>query len=143
MASPPVGRARPRSSLTAVVLPAPFGPRNPKTSPRPTVMDRPARAMVRPYSLRRSLACTAGESGRPSCGASRAWPGPWSGPGAGSADLVSDIQDVLLVQQAGHAADDAVAALPDQPGRYPGRPDDQHAGRAVHGDAGGGQAGGH
>ena len=33
---PPDGRAIPSSSLTAVVLPAPFGPRNPNTSPGST-----------------------------------------------------------------------------------------------------------
>ena len=40
---PPVGRASPSSSLTAVVLPAPFGPRKPKTSPgRRASSGRPA-----------------------------------------------------------------------------------------------------
>ena len=47
-ALPEVGRARPRSSLIAVVFPAPFGPRNPKTSPRGTDIERPASAMTEP-----------------------------------------------------------------------------------------------
>jgi len=45
-ASPALGRARPRSSFTVVVVPAPFGPRNPKTSPRSTVIDSPVRAAL-------------------------------------------------------------------------------------------------
>jgi hypothetical protein len=43
-----------------VVLPAPFGPRKPKTSPRSTVIVRPASASTRPYCLRRSRASMAG-----------------------------------------------------------------------------------
>ena len=34
-----------------VVLPAPFGPSSPTSSPRPTVRLRPSRAVVRPYDL--------------------------------------------------------------------------------------------
>src|SRR5881409_1834822 len=44
VARPPVGRVSPSSSFTTVVLPAPFGPRKPKTSPAPTRIDRSATA---------------------------------------------------------------------------------------------------
>src|SRR6202022_1486419 len=49
--SPAVGRASPTSSFTAVVFPAPFGPRNPKTSARRTLIVSPLSATVLPYSL--------------------------------------------------------------------------------------------
>src|SRR5205809_1718056 len=49
VARPPVGRVSPSSSFTTVVLPAPFGPRKPKTSPAPTRIDRSATAWTRPY----------------------------------------------------------------------------------------------
>src|SRR5216117_2628286 len=55
-ASPDVGVARPSSSFTAVVLPAPLGPRNPKTEPRVTVSVSPSRAVTRRYRLTRSAA---------------------------------------------------------------------------------------
>ena len=45
---PPVARASPSSSLTAVVLPAPFGPRKPKISPGSTRRVRSISASVRP-----------------------------------------------------------------------------------------------
>ncbi len=45
---PRSARASPRNSLTEVVLPAPFGPRKPNTSPCSTRIDRPASAVVRP-----------------------------------------------------------------------------------------------
>ena len=48
---PRVGRARPSSSLIAVVLPAPLGPRRPTSSPRPTVRLSPSSAVVRPKVL--------------------------------------------------------------------------------------------
>src|SRR5450755_2383587 len=130
MASPPVGRASPSRSLTAVVLPAPFGPRNPKTSPRWTVIDSPWSATVRRYRLRSSMAWTAGD----------AFPaGPAAGPAAnssvssavGSAELAGDIQHVLPVEQARHGVDDAVAAFPDDPGGGTRRGGDQHPWRAV------------
>src|SRR5207249_607409 len=56
---PDVGFRRPSSSLTAVVLPAPLGPRKPNTSPRGTVIVRPASATVRPEVLRSSSVLTA------------------------------------------------------------------------------------
>jgi len=43
-----------------VVLPAPFGPRNPNTSPRGTVIDSPARATVLPNLFDRLTVCIAG-----------------------------------------------------------------------------------
>src|ERR1700693_2633794 len=59
--SPEVGAISPRSSLTDVVLPAPLGPRNPKTSPRGTVIDSPARATVFPNRFESSTVWMAGE----------------------------------------------------------------------------------
>src|SRR2546425_6469766 len=63
--SPDDGLRRPSSSFTAVVLPAPLGPRNPNTSPRGTVIDRPARATVCPNLLVSSTVFTAGGAGAP------------------------------------------------------------------------------
>src|SRR5258708_12918491 len=58
---PEVGLRRPSSSLTAVVLPAPLGPRKPNTSPRGTVIERPASATVCPNRLERLTVWIAGE----------------------------------------------------------------------------------
>src|SRR2546426_9926110 len=63
--SPDDGLRRPSSSFTAVVLPAPLGPRKPNTSPRGTVIDRPARATVCPNLLVSSTVFTAGGGGGP------------------------------------------------------------------------------
>src|ERR1700677_3007119 len=58
---PDVGATRPMSILMVVVLPAPFGPRKPKISPRRTSSEMPRTAStLRPvkgvlYDLRRSL----------------------------------------------------------------------------------------
>src|SRR5216683_3450441 len=60
-ASPDVGASRPSRSLTDVVLPAPLGPRKPKISPRGTVIERPASAIVLPNRFVRSTVCMAGE----------------------------------------------------------------------------------
>src|ERR1700730_6603002 len=62
---PLVGRTRPSRTLTVVVLPAPFGPRKPNTSPGWTVRSSPWSATLRPYSLRRPTVSTAGVSGLP------------------------------------------------------------------------------
>src|SRR5712692_10311208 len=62
---PLVGRTRPSSTLTVVVLPAPFGPKKPKTSPGSTVSVRSCRAMVRPYALWRLVISTAGAHREP------------------------------------------------------------------------------
>src|SRR5215467_343701 len=70
-ASPDVGDRSPSSSLTAVVLPAPLGPRKPKISPRGTVIDRPASARVdEPKRLVSSTVWIAGdEAATPPTGA--------------------------------------------------------------------------
>src|SRR2546430_14941291 len=88
--SPDDGLRRPSSSFTAVVLPAPLGPRNPNTSPRGTVIERPARATVCPNLLVSSTVFTAGGAAGPpprggppdrerggggKRGGSRGWPG--------------------------------------------------------------------
>src|SRR5438270_12523997 len=59
--SPDEGASRPSRTFTAVVLPAPLGPRKPKTSPRGTVMDRPASAILPPNRLVRSTVWMAGD----------------------------------------------------------------------------------
>ena len=51
MALPLVGRPRPVRSRSVVVLPAPFGPRKPKTEPLGTVRSSASRAMTSPYRL--------------------------------------------------------------------------------------------
>src|SRR5438874_10823688 len=66
--SPDDGLRRPSSSLTAVVLPAPLGPRNPNTSPRGTVIESPARATVWPNLLVSSTVFTAGVPAASPCG---------------------------------------------------------------------------
>src|ERR1051326_2627353 len=63
-ACPPLGRTRPRRILIVVVLPAPFGPRNPKISPGSTVRFRLSRASVRPYCLVRLAISMAGTASR-------------------------------------------------------------------------------
>jgi hypothetical protein len=47
-----------------LVLPAPFGPSSPTTSPRPTVKETPSTAVRRPYRLRSPEHQTAGERGQ-------------------------------------------------------------------------------
>ena len=59
---PDVGATRPSSSFSDVVLPAPFGPKKPKTSPRGTARDKPATATLRPNS-RRNAAVSIAYSG--------------------------------------------------------------------------------
>src|SRR5215472_16820793 len=149
MASPPLGRTRPSSSLTAVDLPAPFGPRKPKTSPRSTVIDRPASATVRRYRLRSSIAWMAGDRGacaqapgspltRPDTAlSSDCLQGPLEAPpsfvarssvqaaprpsGTVSADLAGDTEDILRIQQPADAVHDAVMTFPDHSRRGIGR----------------------
>src|ERR1700686_5861573 len=58
---PEGGLRRPSSSLTEVVLPAPLGPRNPKTAPRGPDIERPASATVCPNRLERLTVWMAGE----------------------------------------------------------------------------------
>ena len=47
-ASPEVGRRRPVSMRMVVLLPAPFGPRNPKKRPRATEKRSPSTAVLEP-----------------------------------------------------------------------------------------------
>jgi hypothetical protein len=48
VAEPEVGESRVPSVRTIVVLPAPFGPRKPKTSPCPTSKETSSKAMRSP-----------------------------------------------------------------------------------------------
>src|SRR5579859_275016 len=91
-ASPLVGRTRPSRILIVVVLPAPLGPRKPKTSPGWTVRSSPCKAILRPYSLRRPTVSTAGVSGSP--------------------QAVGDALEVGGLQRTGHAVEVAVG-VPD------------------------------
>src|SRR5437868_4462102 len=59
-ASPPLGATSPSRILTVVVLPAPLGPRNPKTSPRSTCKARSCRTVLPRYCLRRPRVWIAG-----------------------------------------------------------------------------------
>src|SRR5215813_1684461 len=59
-APPEVGLVRVQSMLIVVVLPAPLGPRKPKTSPVPTSKLTPLTASKSPKDLRRSLTEIAG-----------------------------------------------------------------------------------
>src|SRR4051794_24995050 len=96
-AEPALGRTRPVRILIVVVLPAPFGPRKPKTSPGWTVSDRSCRATLRPYSLHSPAVSTAGTA----AGAARA---------AGrSAEAVGNTLDLGGSRRTGHAVDPAVA----------------------------------
>src|SRR5947207_4174546 len=54
-ASPEVGCTRPRSMPIVVVLPEPFGPRNPNTPPRGTRSVRRSTATTSPYCFVRSV----------------------------------------------------------------------------------------
>src|SRR2546425_11719873 len=55
-ADPEVGRIRPSNMRRVVVLPAPLGPRNPKTSPRCTSRSRASTAVIDwPYRFVRPL----------------------------------------------------------------------------------------
>jgi hypothetical protein len=56
-----VGRASVQSMLIVVLLPAPLGPRKPKTSPRATVRETPRTASISPYVLLRSSTSMAGD----------------------------------------------------------------------------------
>src|ERR1700752_3266094 len=53
-AGPDVGRTMPSSTLTVVVLPAPFLPKRPQIAPRGTRKSTPASACTLPYAFRRS-----------------------------------------------------------------------------------------
>src|ERR1043166_1527290 len=102
-AVPAVGVTRPSKILTVVVLPAPFGPRKPNTSPGCTVSERSCTATRRPYSLRSPTISIAGGTGE-----ERSSP-----VGAGSAETVCDIQDLVAGARPRHAIDLA-ACLPER-----------------------------
>src|SRR3954468_11486819 len=59
-AVPPVGRSRVQRILIVVDLPAPFGPRNPNSSPARTERSMPRTASTSSYLFTRPLASTAG-----------------------------------------------------------------------------------
>src|ERR1700694_4412476 len=106
---PEVGLRRPSSSLTEVVLPAPLGPRNPKTSPRGTDIERPASATVCPNRLERLTVWMAGEPAAAAPeGAAAAVCSITSVTSAGynacSGQLVSDVDGVIALD----GADDSV-----------------------------------
>src|ERR1700694_467878 len=90
---PLVGRTRPRRTLIVVVLPAPFGPRKPKTSPGWTERSSPWSATLRPYSLRRPTVSMAGVV-------------------SGSPQAVGDVLEVGGLERPGHAVQVAVR-MPD------------------------------
>src|SRR5579859_942379 len=100
-ASPLVGRTRPRRILIVVVLPAPFGPRKPKTSPGWTVRSSPCKAILRPYSLRRPTVSTAAVSS------------------VGPRQAVRDLLEVARFQRARHAVQVTVG-VPQGGAAHPG-----------------------
>src|SRR5438094_1412141 len=112
---PEVGVRRPSSSLTAVVLPAPLGPRKPNTSPRGTVIVRPARATVLPKRLVSSTVLTAVVPAAASSGTAAAV-SVFSASSAMSAEpngerllqVIGDFDRVGLLDGAGHRVDVAV-----------------------------------
>src|SRR5215469_9183758 len=74
-AVPAVGRSRPTIILMVVDLPAPFGPRKPKNSPRRTTRLSPLTAVFLPKVLERpqaAIAASGGGNGRPLCGSGKA-----------------------------------------------------------------------
>src|SRR5487761_92234 len=108
--SPEVGAISPSRSLTEVVLPAPLGPRNPKTSPRGTVIDNPARATVLPNCLDSSTVRMAGEPAATPSGAAAGEISANSATRAGYTYLlesVSDSQYRVLLQAACDTIDSA------------------------------------
>ncbi len=60
VAEPELGAMRVPKMRTVVVLPAPLGPRNPNTSPRATLKDRPSTAVRLPKRLVRRSVMSAG-----------------------------------------------------------------------------------
>ena len=125
-ASPLVGRVSPSRSLTTVVLPAPLGPRKPKTSPRFTVIDREFTATVSPKCLVSRTAWIAGEGAAPgersAAGKSAASDsrtcclGAELSVAALSAELLCDIQHVLRIDDSDDGMEQAPSVLPDDAG---------------------------
>src|SRR6266542_6305951 len=65
VAAPAVGRASVHSTLIVVVLPAPFGPRNPNVSPRRTSKSTPPTASIWTYRLARPRTAMIGSPAGP------------------------------------------------------------------------------
>src|SRR5919109_2236805 len=114
-ASPDVLVSRPSSSFTAVVLPAPFGPRKPNTSPRGTVMLRPASATVLPKRFERSTVWTAGMAAAAPSGdaAAVAFSSITSAIGLrlnawALLEVIGDVDCVFLLDRPGDGVDDVV-----------------------------------
>src|SRR6202171_6769744 len=108
---PEVGLRRPSSSLTEVVLPAPFGPRNPNTSPRGTVIESPASAVVCPKRLERFTVWVAGEAAAAPGGAAAVCSitsVTSAGYNACSGHLVSDVDGVIALDGADDSVHDSV-----------------------------------
>src|SRR3954454_154083 len=87
---PPVGRASPVISRSVVVLPAPFGPSNPKTDPAGTSRSSRSTARTPPPAVKRLVnprqttvtgASDGGGSGRPLTPPAARWSGTGSAPG--------------------------------------------------------------
>src|SRR5690349_11631710 len=121
--SPPVGLANPSRSFTAVVLPAPFGPRKPKTSPCGTVMGRPSSAITERYRLVSAAVWIAAEGGS---GASRTT--PRSGE---SMQGHCHVEDLAFGQWTTYAVDDTVL-LPHHGPTRPCRIADCHSLHSIH-----------
>src|SRR5579864_8303532 len=64
--APRLGRSRPSSNRMRVVLPAPFAPSRPTTSPCPTARSTADTAVNAPKLLVTMLACASGSTGLPS-----------------------------------------------------------------------------
>src|SRR3977135_2550977 len=138
--SPELGLRRPRSSLTDVVLPAPFGPRNPKTSPRGTVIVSPASATVRPNRFDRLTVWMAGDPAAAAPGGAVAFDSSFtSAPSAGynacSGQMVSDVDGVVLLDRADDSVDDAVLD-PDHSSAHAGVVTGSQSLHALHVDGG-------
>src|SRR4030088_1198896 len=97
---PADGSVSPRRSFTEVVLPAPLGPRKPKTSPFGTVIVSPARAVTWPYLLARSWVWMAGVSAPALI---RSW----------LSDAVCDRGELAVIEMAADRVDD-VELFPNQ-----------------------------
>src|SRR5262249_12414626 len=103
---PAVGRISPSRMWSVVVLPAPFGPRSPSTSPRRSSNEMPASATARGKRFTRSRTATAGTAmlrsiWRPSEGAD-------GSTGSGGGPEVLDRGSVWFARQDADPADGEV-----------------------------------
>src|SRR5712692_1701102 len=121
-ASPPLGGISPSISFTAVVLPAPLGPRKPKTSPGGTVMVRPASATLSPKRLDSSTQWMAGEAAAAVAAACLAF----RSTGSRSGERVGDAKHLPFAERAGDTEYEAVLD-PDHGVPEPGIVADGHA----------------